>query len=287
MKKVLGAFSQFMRPNTELFAVTLGRNSKVLRLQGSQKNFWANFHDLCVRKRSCLQWSSDAFWKFFACKFCRKGSGRVFTIYASKNEAVCCWVQVHFRSSLPARFTQKDFWAHFHDLCVQKWSCFLRSSDTFRTFSPYEVYKKVLGTLSRRLRPKTKLFALELRRILGVHCLQVFQIRLWAHIHSFWVQKWSSLSWSSDAFWKFSLCEVYKKFWAHFHDLCVQKRSCLPWSSDAFLKFFACKFCRKGSGRIITIFASKNEAVCCEVQTDFGSFLNANFMKKFWAQFHD
>jgi len=253
MKKFTGKFSRFLRPIMKLFVVEFRRILEVLRVQGLHK----------------------------------KISGRIFTIFVSKNEAVCCWVQVHFRSSLPARFTQKDFWAHFHDLCVQKWSCFLRSSDTFRTFSPYEVYKKVLGTLSRRLRPKTKLFALELRRILGVHCLQVLQIRLWAHIHSFWVHKWSSFSWSSDAFWKFSLCEVYKKFWAHFHDLCVQKRSCLPWSSDAFLKFFACKFCRKGSGRIIAIFASKNEAVCCEVQTDFGSFLNANFMKKFWAQFHD
>jgi len=45
---------------------------------------------------------------------------------------------------------------------------------------------------------------------------------------------------------------LQKRFWAHYHD-----------------------------------FASKNEAVCCEVQTDFGSFLNASFMKKFWEQFHD
>jgi len=78
-----------------------------------------------------------------------------------------------------------------------------------------------------------------------------------------------------------------KKFWAHYHDVCVQKRSYLPWSSGAFWMFIACKFCRKGSGRIITIYASKSEAVCREVQTDFGSFLHPSFMKKFWAQFND
>ena len=175
---------------------------------------------------------------------------------------------------------QKNFWAHFHDLCVQKWSCFLRSSDAFRKFSLCEVYKKLLGTLSR-------LFAMEFRRILEVHCLQVLQKRFWAHIHDFCFQKWSCLPWSSDAFWKFVLYEEYKKIWAHFHDLFVHKRSCLPWSSDVFLKFFACKFCRKGSGRIVMIYVSKNEAICCEVHTDFGSFVHESFMKKFWAEFHD
>ena len=41
------------------------------------------------------------------------------------------------------------------------------------------------------------------------------------------------------------------------------------------------------TNRIITIFASNTDAVYGEVQTDFGSFLHASFMKKFWAQFHD
>jgi len=30
-------------------------------------------------------------------------------------------------------------------------------------------------------------------------------------------------------------------------------------------------------------FASKNEAVCREIQTDFGRFLRASFIKKIWA----
>jgi len=45
----------------------------------------------------------------------------------------------------------------------------------------------------------------------------------------------------------------------------------------------------KSSGRIITItiFASTNEAVCHEVQTDFGSFLRASYIKKLWAHVLD
>jgi len=75
-------------------------------------------------------------------------------IYVSKNEAVCCEVETHFGSFPLGRYTekilgtysrficpktklcavklqrileviclqglQKKFWAHFHDLCVQK-----------------------------------------------------------------------------------------------------------------------------------------------------------------------
>ena len=41
---------------------------------------------------------------------------------------------------------------------------------------------------------------------------------------------------SSDTFWKFFTCKVYKKFWAHFPNFCVSKQSSLPWSSDAFFE---------------------------------------------------
>ena len=54
IKKVLGAFSQFMRPKTKLIAMKFRRILEVLCLQGLQKKFWATFHDLCVQKRSCL-----------------------------------------------------------------------------------------------------------------------------------------------------------------------------------------------------------------------------------------
>jgi len=52
-----------------------------------------------------------------------------------------------------------------------------------------QVKKKVLCAISRFVRPKTKLFAGKFRRILEVLRLRVLQ----------------------------------KKFWAQFHDLCVQK----------------------------------------------------------------
>jgi len=154
--------------------------------------------------------------------------------FCIQNEAVCCEVQTHCGSSLLARFTkilgafyfydlcpktklfamtfrrilkvlclqvlQKKLLVHYHDLCVQRCSCLLLSSDAFQKFSPCEVYKKVLSALSRLLLPKTKLFALKIRRILDVLSLQVLQ----------------------------------KRFWAHYNDFCVHKRSILPLSSDAF-----------------------------------------------------
>ena len=140
------------------------------------KKFWAHLHDLCVQKRSCLPWSSDAFWKFIACKFCRKGSGRFIKIYASKNEAVCREVQTHFLSSLPGSFAEK-----------------------------------VLGALSRFLRPKTKLFAVKFWRILEVFSMQA----LW-----------------------------------------------------------------KSYGRNLTINASKNVTICRDVQTQIGTFPFARFIEK-------
>jgi len=73
----------------------------------------------------------------------------------------------------------------------------------------------------------------------------------------------------------------------HYHDLCVQKWNCLPWRSDAFRKFSTSKVYRKSSRQIFMIYVSKNEAVCCEVQTHFASFPLARLIKKLWAHFHD
>jgi len=85
-----------MRPKTKLLAVKFRRISDVLRLQGLQKS-----------------------------------SGRILTIYASKNEAVCCEVQTHFGRFRFARFV-----------------------------------KKVLGIFSRFVRTKMKLFPATFRRIM-------------------------------------------------------------------------------------------------------------------------
>ena len=141
----------------------------------------------------------------------------------------------------------KKVQTHFHDLCVQKW-CFLPWRwDAFCQFSACNVSNK----------------------------------KFWAHFHILCVQKRSFLSLSSNAFWKYSACNLYKKyFWVHFHDFCVQKRSCLLWRWDAFWKFSACNVYKKKSGHNFTISASKNEPVCCEVQTHFGSSPLERFTRK-------
>jgi len=87
-EKVLGEYSRFMRPKTKLFAVEFRCILEVLCLQGLHK----------------------------------KISGRIFTIYVSKNEVVSCEVQTHFGRFHLTRFIKK-FWAHYHGVCVQKRSC--------------------------------------------------------------------------------------------------------------------------------------------------------------------
>ena len=210
-KKVLRAFSLFLRPKMKVLPMKFRRILEVLCLHVLQENFLAKFHKLCIQNRSGLLWCSDASWKSSALQGLQKSSGRIITIYVSINEGISREVQMHLGSFRLARFTQK-----------------------------------VLGAFPWFLCPKAKLFAVKFKPNFDV----------------------------------FTLHALYKMLWTHFHNLCVQKRSCLPWSSDAFWKFSACKFYRKGSGRNSTICESKNEAVCCEVQTHFGSSLPASFTEK-------
>jgi len=136
-EKVQGAISRFMHPKTKLFAVELRRILEVIALRGLWRKFWVHFHDLCVQKQSCLPQSSDVFWKFSPCKLYEQSSGRIFPIFASNNEAVCCLVQTYFGSSPHSRFT-----------------------------------KKFLGTFLQCLHLKTKLFAAKFRCILEVFTLR-------------------------------------------------------------------------------------------------------------------
>jgi len=69
----------------------------------------------------------------------------------------------------------------------ERWKKFRRTWEILRL----QVYKKVPGTFSRFMRPKTKLFAVKFR-----HISEVFTLR-----------------------------GLYKKFWAHYHHFCVHKRS--------------------------------------------------------------
>ena len=153
-----------MRPKTKLYAVKLRRILEVFALRGLWRKFWAHFHDLCVQKWSCFLRSSDAFWKFSPCEVYKRSSGRIITIYVSKNEAFCREAQTHFGSFLRASFV-----------------------------------KKIMGAFSQFLHPIMKLFAVEFRRILEVLRIRGLRKNLWAHFRDFCFQKRSCLLWSSGA----------------------------------------------------------------------------------------
>jgi len=256
-EKVLGEISRVVHPKTQRFAAKFRRTLEVLCLARFIKKCWAHFLDFFVQKWSGLLWCSDAFWEFFFCKLYKQSSGRIFSIYASKNEAVCCEVQTRFGSSLPARFTEKvlgaiprfmcpkmkrfavkfrrilevfaffwkkNFWVQFYDLCVQERSCLLLNSGAFWDSRFARFMKNIQGALSRFVRPKVKLFAVMFRRISEVLRLQ----------------------------------DLQRKFWTNFHDWCVQKRSCLLWISDAFCTFPLARLI-KNCGRIFTICVSRKQ----------------------------
>ena len=187
-----------------------------------------------------------------------------FSRFVSKNEAVCCDVQTDFGSFLPASFAenvlgtisrfvrpktklfaakfrdilevlhlqdlQKNFRVHFHDFCVQKWSCLLLSSDAFWKFSPYELYAKSFGRIFINFGSKNEAVCREVQTHFRISPRARFT----------------------------------KNFWAHFHDLCFQKRSCWLLSLNAFLKFSTCKVCRKSSGCILMICVSRKQTSCLQ-----------------------
>jgi len=146
------------------------------------------------------------------------------------------------------------FWVYFQDLCVQKQRCLLWSSVAFWKFSTCKAYRK----------------------------------SFWVHFHNLCVQKQSFLLWSSDACCKFSACKVSQKmFWVHFQEHCIKKRSCLLWSSDTVWTFLPCKVYLKCSGRIFTIYMSKNEAVSCEFRCILKVLGLQRLLKMFWVQFEE
>ena len=242
-KNVLGAFSWLLRAKTKLLAMKSRCILEVFTVQ-VKKRFWVHFLDFSVQKRRYFTCSSDAFWKLSACKFYRKSPWRNFMSYASKSKAVCRWVQMHSGCSLLARFIVKSCGCNFTIYVSNNKAVCCWFQTHFRSF---------------RLASLIKMF--------------------WAHFLNFCVQKRRCLLWSSDAFWKFSACKVYrKKFLVQCHDMCVQKRSSFLRSSDASWKFSPCKVYRKSSGRIFPIFASKSEVVCCELHTHFWRFRLACFI---------
>ena len=76
------------------------------------KKFWAHFHDLCIQKRSCFPWSWDTFFEFCAFNVNKKCFGRIFTIYASKNEEFCCQWDAFWKFSA-CKICKNIFWCIF------------------------------------------------------------------------------------------------------------------------------------------------------------------------------
>jgi len=152
----------------------------VIHLQSLQKCFGRIFSIFaCKNEALCSEVQTHL--EVFTLKVQKKSSGRIFKIFASKNEGISRHVQTHFGSSLPASFTEK-----------------------------------VLGAIPRFVRPKTKLFAVKFRRILEVLCLTRFMKKVDASsrffrpkVKLFAVEFRRSLE-------VFSVQALYTKFWVHF-----------------------------------------------------------------------
>ena len=158
--------------------------------------------------------------------------------------------------------------------------------------------KKVLGAFPWYVRPKTKLLAVKFRRILKVLCLQVLRRSCGCNSTIFVLKNEAVCCEVQTHFGSFRLESFGKKFLggilrfmssktklfaAKFRrilefSLCALSRFVRPkiklfsmmfWR---ILEFSASNISRESFGQIFTIDVSKNEAVCCEVQTHFASF---------------
>jgi len=89
----------------------------------------------------------------------------------SENEAVCNEVQTHFGSSLLASFAEKVLGAYSRFM-RPKTKLFVVEFRRILEVFPCKLHKKDMGAFSRFLRAKTELFAVKLRRILEVFALR-------------------------------------------------------------------------------------------------------------------
>jgi len=141
-----------MCPGMKLFSVKFRRIFEVLRLQGSQKKFWARFHDLCIKNEAVFREVQPYFGSSLL-QGHRKNFGRIFTIYASKNEAVCCVVQTHFGRFPLVRLVKSS--GRIFTIYVSRKQTFLTS--TFR--------KNALATLCFTILRSHKFFC-----VVWTHC---------------------------------------------------------------------------------------------------------------------
>jgi len=93
---------------------------------------------------------------------------------------------VKFRRSLELlrlQVLQKKFWAHFHDLCIKNEAVYCEVQPNFGSSLRARFTEKVLGAITRFMRPKTKLFSVKFRRMLEVLCVQGLQKKFWAQFY--------------------------------------------------------------------------------------------------------
>jgi len=94
----------------------------------------------------------------------QKSSGHIFTIYASKNEAVFHEVEIHSLSFVPSMLT-KNVLGAFSQFMRQKTRNFAVNETHFGSSLLARFAKIFSGAFLRFMRPKTKLFAVKFRQI--------------------------------------------------------------------------------------------------------------------------
>jgi len=187
---------------------------------------------------------------------------------------------MHFGSFLHASFIKKVLGAFFQFL-VQKWSCLPWSSDAFQTFSPCKVYTKSCSRNSTVYAYKNEAVCRDVQAHFGSFLLARFTENVLRTFSRFLLPKQSCFVWSSDAFLTFSPCMLYIKCSGRIFTIYASKNEAVCCEVQAhFLSSFLASFNRKSSGCNSSNCASKNEAVVREVQTHFGSYLPASFTQK-------
>jgi len=164
--------------------------------------------------------------------------GRMFTIYAYKNEAVCLEVQTQFGSSPPARFIEKVV-GTISRFMRPKRSCLPWRSDVFWKFYACKVYRKSSGRNFTISASKNDAVCHEVQTQFGSTPFARFTEKVLGAISRFMRPKRSRLLWSWDAFWKFSLCEVHEKVLSAISRFMRPKRSCLTWKKWRPLFFWS------------------------------------------------
>ena len=209
----------------------------------------------------------------------------IFTIYVSKNEAVCPEVrqisEVFFmgtflrflhpnwscflRSSVAiCKYSPyevyKESSVHFHNFCIQKQSCSLWSSNAFLKFSACKVYRKSSGRIFAICVSKNEAVSCEVQTHFGSSLSASFAEKVLGELSTFLRPKTRScLPWSSDRFLKFCLCMLHKKVLGAISRFMRPKTKLFAVKFRHISEVFTLQGLQKSSGRIITIFASKNE----------------------------